>query len=91
MPSAAATSLRFRAHQLRRMAAVLRACRVFELAGDAGPDTWRGPTADRFIDEVVSATRKIRDAADGLDAQARSMEQQADHLDLLAALAAVAP
>lgn len=66
----------------------MRAGRVMSIAYAAGSSTWCGPTADRFGADLNGASRALLDAADGLDAQARALEQQADHLDLLAAIAA---
>src|SRR4051812_20568691 len=92
---------------LRQTAAGLRAqadglpSALDSVAAHAGPDVWRGPAADRFIQELEEQRRRLRAVADELhmaarryDADATLLEAtvvEARVLDASAASAAVPP
>ncbi|NQY56474.1 MAG: hypothetical protein HRT86_08325 [Ilumatobacteraceae bacterium] len=85
--SAHATRLRQRVDDLRRFAEQLDHTPAADVDRLAGDDTWRGrrPALCRFVLRINLA--QLHAAADDLRWQALLLEQQADQLDALAALA----
>jgi uncharacterized protein YukE len=69
--------LRARARALRSLAARLDASVIHDLLAAAGDDTWRGSTADAFVEGVRRAERRCDDASEELRAAARALERTA--------------
>jgi hypothetical protein len=69
--------LRARARALRSLAARLDASVIHELRAAAGDDTWRGPTADAFVADVLRAERRCDEAGEELRVAARELERAA--------------
>jgi uncharacterized protein YukE len=75
---ATAAALLERARRLRALAARLPVDRVDAVLARSGADTWAGPTARRFDDEVRACRRALGHAADDLRAAAARLEHEAE-------------
>ncbi len=72
-----ATVLRQRAARLRRSAAAIDDSEWWILRRRAGTDTWEGPTARAFLDELIAAEFELAAAYDGLLISAAQLERAA--------------
>ncbi len=81
--------LRDRAAGLRGAARTLDHAALHAVPGRAGVETWIGPTADRFADDLRRATVDLDHAADQLRDAARRLETQAAVLEAAARVTAL--
>lgn len=81
--------LRGRAVALRSLADAL--CQVpLDIGALAGPDTWQGPGPEQCRSSLATHRAVLASAAAELRVSATRLDEQADHLDAMAAAAAVA-
>jgi|GEM_PF-2156968 len=76
--------LRSRAASVRRLAARIERVPLPSLLARCGDETWRGPAAIRFTDDVTRSWRALSGAAEDLVAQAVVLERRAQSLELAA-------
>jgi hypothetical protein len=81
MPELDAEPLRLRARALRNLGATLEACLATRLHLRAGADTWIGPSPQRCLDDLLTARRRLRHAADQLAIAAIALDRRADAVD----------
>jgi hypothetical protein len=77
-----ADELRRRAAQARRVGRAVQASSAYNLAAKANDDTWFGPTALSFRDELRRTTSALDHAADALRWLASRLETEAHQLDV---------
>lgn len=70
--------LRTRAASLRRHAVRLESRPLSPVRLRAGDQTWIGPTAQRFAEELAHAESVVRAAAEALRSRARRLDSLAD-------------
>jgi hypothetical protein len=80
-------ALRVRATGLRTVARALHTSPIVDLHLRAGTDVWIGPTASGCQADLVAMGRRVTGAADELVRRARRLEQQADVLEAMTAVA----
>jgi hypothetical protein len=85
----AATELRRRAGDLRRLAAHLDTTPLREVIGRAGPDTWTSPRAEQLRAQLDLDRRRLTAATDDLRRHARYLERQAEAIEAAAVVTAV--
>jgi hypothetical protein len=78
---AEAAQLRQRAATLRHLAGVLDASVLRSLRRLGSDDTWRGPTADAFLDTCASVNGRVDRAVDDLWWSARWLDTEAAYLE----------
>jgi PPE-repeat protein len=84
--------LRVRADLVRRLALRYEHLLAHQLATRCGPDTWRGPVAERMANELALLSSRLHLAAAELGRAAAQLERQAAALDAAEATSAwVAP
>lgn len=89
--SPAADALRRRSGALRRTARQLDDAEFWSLGASSGADTWTGPTATRFADDLATSRRDLDVAHDELIHAAVRLERTADELEAEARAALVVP
>ncbi len=83
MGAMAAAQLRTRARALRQLAEATTMQSVRTLHHRAGPDTWAGPLATRFLDDLTGLRRELSAAHDELREAARTLDRRAAEIELL--------
>jgi hypothetical protein len=78
--------LRRRASALRQIARIIDGSSLHQLAARSGDDTWQGPTALAFRQELHQAQRTLDNAMHELVAGASRLEHEAHEIDLNVAL-----
>ena len=89
LEASAATELRRRAGELRRLAGHLDATPLRDVLVRAGPETWVSPRAEQLRAQLDLDRRRLVADTDDLRSHARYLERQAEAIEAAALLTAV--